>query len=214
MRPDFSRQSLPSPAERAELTFLERARRVQIVECTIDSLVDVGYEKSSIAEIARRVEGTPSLVLYHFANRCLIMEQVLVMALTAINDWVRPELQAAETATEMLRALIRSCVTFAGPHRRLAKAMREVLRYRNVMDNDRGLADATRAGMIEDIAAILRWGVSTGEFCIPDVRVAGRAIHDAIDGFYARLIVEETPLLEEYGDELAALFLRAVCDSR
>src|SRR6202165_2143557 len=69
----LNRQSTPlkdlvhhsgSPRDEAE-----EARRVQLVEVTIDSLAEVGYVGTTLAEIAGRAGVSPGLVAHYFDDK-------------------------------------------------------------------------------------------------------------------------------------------------
>ena len=66
-----------------ERTFVDVARRAQLVECAIDAIADVGYRKASLAEIARRAGITKGAIFYHFANREELIEAVFAHVMTA-----------------------------------------------------------------------------------------------------------------------------------
>ena len=44
-------------------SFIETARRRQIIECAIDAIASVGYSQASIAEIAKRAKQPPIWLL-------------------------------------------------------------------------------------------------------------------------------------------------------
>src|SRR5205807_10530648 len=52
----------------------EEARRVQLVEVTIDSLAEVGYVGTTLAEIARRAGVSPGLVAHYFDDKDGLLE--------------------------------------------------------------------------------------------------------------------------------------------
>src|SRR2546430_13340688 len=52
----------------------EEARRVQLVEVTIDSLAEVGYVGTTLAEIARRARVSPGLVAHYFDDKDGLLE--------------------------------------------------------------------------------------------------------------------------------------------
>jgi len=52
----------------------EDARRVQLVEVTIDSLAEVGYVGTTLAEIARRAGVSPGLVAHYFDDKDGLLE--------------------------------------------------------------------------------------------------------------------------------------------
>jgi len=53
---------------------LEEARRAQLIEVTIDSLADVGYVGTTLAQIARRAGVSPGLVAHYFGEKDGLLE--------------------------------------------------------------------------------------------------------------------------------------------
>ncbi|PEJ81757.1 TetR family transcriptional regulator, partial [Bacillus pseudomycoides] len=39
-----------------EMSFIEKARRAQIVECAIETIAEVGYAQASLGQIAKRAK--------------------------------------------------------------------------------------------------------------------------------------------------------------
>ena len=52
----------------------EDARRVQLIEVTIDSLAEVGFVGTTLAEIARRAGVSPGLVAHYFGDKDGLLE--------------------------------------------------------------------------------------------------------------------------------------------
>src|SRR5690606_3758989 len=94
----------PSGQE-TELTFIEQARRKQIVEATIEVLAEVGYGKASLALIAQRVGISKGVISYHFKGKADLIAQVEAAITEDIEQAVRPEVEAETTATGRLHAL-------------------------------------------------------------------------------------------------------------
>jgi betaine-aldehyde dehydrogenase len=63
---ELNRQSTPAVLPRDEL---EESRRRQLIEVTIDSLAEVGYVGSTLAQIASRADVSPGLVAHYFRDK-------------------------------------------------------------------------------------------------------------------------------------------------
>ena len=61
----MNRQSTPE---------LEDFRRIQLIEVTIDSLAEVGYVGSTLAQIASRADVSPGLVAHYFDDKDGLLE--------------------------------------------------------------------------------------------------------------------------------------------
>src|SRR5579871_3922340 len=90
------------------LSFIEQARRQQIIEATIAAVAEEGYAGASLAKVARRAKISKSVVLYHFGGKDLLLETTVHQIFSEIWNFVRPRLLAETTARGQLRAFIES----------------------------------------------------------------------------------------------------------
>ncbi|HYZ02578.1 MAG TPA: TetR/AcrR family transcriptional regulator, partial [Candidatus Binatia bacterium] len=58
-------------------SFLEAARRAQIVACAIETLAVEGYANASLARIAERAGVSKSVIVYHFGGKDEVLESVV-----------------------------------------------------------------------------------------------------------------------------------------
>ena len=64
-------------ADEPERTFIETARRAQIVAAAIDTIAEEGYPGASFARIAERLGISRGLISYHFAGKDDLIKQVI-----------------------------------------------------------------------------------------------------------------------------------------
>ena len=89
-------------------TFIETARRAQIVAAAIDTIADVGYAQASFARIAERLGISRGLISYHFAGKDDLIKQVVHEVVQQGIAYMRPRIVARSTGPTMLRAYIES----------------------------------------------------------------------------------------------------------
>ena len=77
------------------LSFIERARREQLIEVTIGLVAEHGYAATSLARIAQAAGITKGAVLYHFASKDAVMEAAYAHALNALVADVGAAVDAA-----------------------------------------------------------------------------------------------------------------------
>src|ERR1700684_1081889 len=114
--------------EAAERTFIETARRAQIVAAAIDTIAAVGYAAASFARIAERVGISRGVISYHFAGKDDLIKQVVIDVLEAGRAYIVPRVFAQSTGRAMLRAYIESNLAFMHEHRNYMVAVVEILR--------------------------------------------------------------------------------------
>jgi len=84
----------------------EEARRVQLVEVTIDSLAEVGYVGTTLAEIARRAGVSPGLVAHYFDDKDGLLEAAFRTLARTLAARMRARLALARTPRGRVQAVI------------------------------------------------------------------------------------------------------------
>jgi betaine-aldehyde dehydrogenase len=82
------------------------ARRVQLVEVTIDSLAEVGYVGTTLAEIARRADVSPGLVAHYFGDKDGLLEAAFRTLARTLATRVQARLALARTPRGRVQAVI------------------------------------------------------------------------------------------------------------
>lgn len=94
--------SEPEPRRRES----EDVRRRQLIEATIDSLAEVGFNASTLAQIARRAGVSPGLVAHYFGDKDGLLEATLRFLASRVARGTALKLTAARTARERVLAVV------------------------------------------------------------------------------------------------------------
>lgn len=192
----------------ARPSFIEAARRAQIIECTIETIATLGYTQASLAQIAKRAGISKGVITYHFTNKEELIEQVVTEIYTAAVQVVTPQIAAQPTNALMLQAYIRSAVDYIGTHRMQMVALLEiVLNFRTADGKLR--YNGTEEWILTALEALLRQGQEEGEFRAFDLRVMAVTIRRAIDAVAPLFAANPNLDVESYAQELVTLFDRA-----
>ena len=84
----------------------EEARRSQLIEVTIDSLAEVGYVGTTLAEIARRAGVSPGLVAHYFGDKDGLLSAAFRALARPLAARVRARLALAHTPRGRVQAVI------------------------------------------------------------------------------------------------------------
>jgi betaine-aldehyde dehydrogenase len=87
---------------------LEDARQAQLIDVTIDSLAEVGYVGTTLAEIARRADVSPGLVAHYFGDKEGLLEAAFRTLARTLAVRVRARLELARTPRGRVQAVIDS----------------------------------------------------------------------------------------------------------
>ena len=161
-------------------TFIEEARRRQIVDAAIEVIAESGYAQASLERIALRAGISRGLISYHFAGRDDLMAAVVARAYEDGSAFMRPRIEAATKPAEMLRAYVQSNLEYMRDHREQLLALLAVRRAGKTAGLRRSLTGLDQA--LGPIEGILRWGQREGVFRDFDAHVMAMTIRNVIDG--------------------------------
>lgn len=200
-------RSKNSPIDR---TFADEARRKQIVGCAIEVIAEKGFAQASLARIAERARVAKSVVLYHFANKNELVEQVL-MAVSMASAAPLPErMAAAGGARDKLRVAIETIAEFVDGNRTYALAGLETWNQTRSLPGRARLAEDPAAAGVEDIRRLLTEGQACGELGEFDPHVVAVMFRQAVDAITLEAAIDPTADLTAFAAQLAAMFDRMI----
>ena len=197
------------PTKQKELSFIEKARRAQIVECAIETIAEVGYAQASLGQIAKRAKISKGVISYHFANKEELLEQITIEYYMAWQAYIAPRIEAQKSPKEKLRVYIESNLAFVDEHRQHVIAVIETVSNKRTDDGKFQFAAEHDAAIFLPIENILTLGMQEGifrEFTKPSARVMALTIRNAIDGFTLELMRNPELNILEYTRELVTIF--------
>src|ERR1700722_12367931 len=188
-------------------SFIETARRAQLVECAIDAIAELGYINASMAEIARRAGVSKGVISYHFAGKRELIEQVVDAVLTKAGAVMLPRIFAEQSAAGMLRAYIESNLEFLDTNLNHIRAVMNIAVGARG-DDGKPMVDLrlTFEPAVRELENLLRNGQERGEFREFSTRVMAVTIRNAIDAVPLQMAADPKLDLKHYAGELARLF--------
>jgi TetR/AcrR family fatty acid metabolism transcriptional regulator len=190
-------------------SFIETARRRQIVECAIDTIAAKGYAQASLGVIAKKAKVSKGVISYHFASKDDLIHQVISHIFGMAQTFMQPPETAQSTASAMLRHYIQSNIAFLRAHRKEVLALVHILTTARDKEG-KPLVDAAKyEPVIAGLEEMLRRGQREGDFRKFSTRVMAVAIRGAIDGIPGQMLTHPDLDLDSYDRELTALFDRA-----
>jgi len=79
---------------------IEDVRRRQLVEVTIDSLAELGYVGTTLAQIAARAGVSPGLVAHYFGDKDGLLDAAFRSLASRVGDQVRRRLRQVSTPAD------------------------------------------------------------------------------------------------------------------
>jgi TetR/AcrR family transcriptional regulator, fatty acid metabolism regulator protein len=188
-------------------TFIEAARRAQILAAAIDTIAEVGYGQASLARIAETAGTSKGVILYHFGGKDDLIRELVGELSAKGRAYLGPRLEAEPTGTGMLRTYIESNLAFIRENRNHVLATVEIALNGRSADGSPLYDMSIREGGAVALQELLAYFQGTGEFRAGfDPLVMALAIRATLDAVPARLARDPDLDLDHYGRELADLF--------
>jgi AcrR family transcriptional regulator len=191
-------------------SFIDAARRAQIIAAAIETIADIGFSQASLARIADRLGISKGVISYHFAGKDELIREIVNEVYTAAGTFVGPRLEGESTAAGRLGAYIEAEIAFLRAYPAHLRAMVEIfsnfrtaegkLHYDGIAEEERRIA------LVEEI---LRDGQRDDEFRGFSPRIMAIAVAAAIDGVLIQWVANPALDLELCARELVTLFDRA-----
>jgi TetR/AcrR family fatty acid metabolism transcriptional regulator len=199
-------RSKSSPSVRDEPSFIEAARREQIIRCATETIAELGYARASLAEIAKREGISKSVISYYFASKDELIRQIIDDVYATGRTFMTARLETQTNATDALRAYLRSNVEFMGAHRTKLLALVEIVASFRTEDGHTAFGPELGATAVTELEGLLRWGQDSGEFRAFSPPVMAITIRAAIDALPWRLAGATELELDAYAGELIDMF--------
>ena len=185
---------------------LEDARRAQLIEVTIDSLAEVGFVGTTLAEIAGRAGVSPGLVAHYFGDKDGLLEGAFRALARVVAVRMRERFALARTPRARVQALIDANLGPENFDRRTGNAWLafwgQVLHFEGL----KRVQKAYQRRMLSNLRSDLR-SLMPGD----EARSLAAMIAAMIDGVWLRAALSEW---QEADSESARALLTAFVDGR
>ncbi len=179
------------PVSQKKPSFIEEARRRQIVETAIQTIATQGFSQASLAEIARKAGISKGVISYHFAGKDELVEEILRSLLHQPAEFIKQRVGHHETALDQLRAYIEANFEFMESHRDNYVALVDLWGRRgSAGEENRFNAEAYEPSR-HYLAHMLEAGRERGELRHLPVRATASLIQAAIDGVMLQWVFDE-----------------------
>ena len=182
-----------------------KIRRVQLIEVTIDSLAEVGYVGSTLAQIASRAGVSPGLVAHYFGDKDGLLEAAFRTLSRRLNEQMDMRMRQAHTPRGRIQAVIDANL---GPQEFTSAPATAWLAFWGQVLHVEGLKRVQKAyqrRMLSNLRHALERLVA-----VPEARSLASMIAAMIDGVWLRAALSDW---EEADSESARALLTAFVDA-
>ena len=109
--------------EKKKTSFIEEARRRQIVEIAVETIAEVGYHQTTLADIADKAKISKGVIPYYFQNKAVLIQETIRWISLSLHEYTVPRVNNQSGAMDKLRAFITSNYEYMKYHRSYMVAM-------------------------------------------------------------------------------------------
>jgi len=195
-----------SSTEQSRQSFIEAARRAQIIECAIDAIAELGFAQASLAQIAKRAGVSTGVISYYFAGKDDLIAAVAAHVFAVGEAHIDPMVSREGGARIALLSFIAASVDFIAAKPRYPMAIMNIIRAGRAESGaprfDPVVGEARRVAFTN----ILQLGQQRGEFRPFDLNVMTTTIIEALDVIPQQRAAAPDLDLKAYAAELTTLF--------
>jgi AcrR family transcriptional regulator len=176
MRPDSR------PRGQARASFIEEARRRQIVDTAIRTIATRGYSRTTLAEIAREAGISKGVISYHFEGKEELIEEILSRLMREPAEFIKQRVDACERATDKLLAYVAANFEYAESHRDHLLALVDLWGGRDSSEGRNRFDAEAYEPSRKYLSRVLTAGMKHGELEAVPAKTMASVIQAAIDG--------------------------------
>jgi AcrR family transcriptional regulator len=184
-------RSNSQPSRRNRSSFIEEARRRQIVETAIKTIATHGYSHASLAEIARAAGISKGVISYHFEGKDDLIEAILSRLMREPAEFIKQRVDACDSALEKLRAYISANFEFMKAHRTGYVALVDLWESRGLAQGRNRFNAEVYEPSRHYLARIFEAGQEGGEFRPLEPMTIASVIQASIDGVMLQWVFDE-----------------------
>ena len=196
------------PSKKENPTFIEEARRKQIIEAALQTIAEQGYTQASFAKIAEGLGITKGLIAYHFNGKHDLITSAIHTILNRQGLYIKEHVGAHPKASDKLQAYIESSFEYIEQNRPHFVALVDLWGSFTSAEEKSSFSETAYDPCRAHLRKIFRIGQEQGEFVALDEQMMASVIQGAIDGIMLQWVFDPKVVdLHEATQELSALFV-------
>lgn len=195
-------------------SFIHQARRNQIIDATIETLDEIGYVKTSLAQIAKRANISTALISYHFSNKHDLMDGLLATLVEKSTTYILSQVDKVNTPLNKLDMFIQASLEYQYKHLQEYTALVEIVFHARTSDNTPyyKLNDDEEDPLLYALQQILKSGQAEGIFRDSHLEVLSNTIQGAIGEYMFNPSLTNKVPINMYSAELTRIVHRILLE--
>jgi AcrR family transcriptional regulator len=199
------------PSKPEGQTFIEEARRKQIIDAALQTIAEQGYTQTSFAEIAKGLGITKGLIAYHFNGKHDLITSAIHTILNRQGAYIKSHVDGKEIASEKLQAYIGSSFEYIEQNRSHFVALVDLWGSFTSAEEKEAFSRAAYDPCRAHLKKILAVGKNQHEFAKLNDQTMATVIQGAIDGVMLQWVFDpEAVDLKDASRELSEMFVKRV----
>lgn len=204
--------------KRSKPTFIEEARRKQIVDATISVIAETGYLNTSLAEIAKHADISKGVISYHFNGKDELIDETINTVLSDSYRYIKGQVQqAGDDHRAQLRTYIEASFDYMAANRSHFVALVDLWGSFSSYEAKKAYNKAAYDPCRRHLSTILEPAQKNGEFLTLPITPLASIIQAAIDGIMLQWVMDEDAVdFEMCKEQVVRLFDTYImpCESR
>ncbi len=196
------------PARKTDkMTFIEEARRKQLIEVAIETIASEGFVNTSLADIAKRADISKGVISYHFDSKDELINAVIRDLLRAQFSYIRAKVEeAGESPRERLRTYIRASFEHMAEHRDRATAQIDLWGSFTSIEAKHDFNQTVYNPCRRYLSEIVKAGQERGEMKAGESLTLASIIQGTIDGLMIQWVFDSEAVdLNAAADQVTAM---------
>jgi AcrR family transcriptional regulator len=115
--PKHSAKTKPTGRRGKKPSFIEKARRKQILEVSAELFTSNGFAATSIEEIAEKADVSRGVIFYYFKGKRELGEETVKQGLRNYGEYVQNRVAQQASARDKLLEFVDACLDYTSEHR-------------------------------------------------------------------------------------------------
>ena len=108
----MNQKSIPAPNKKPKNTFIEEARRKQILEVALHEIETRGYQNTTVQKIADKASISKGVIYYHFNTTEKLLCNIWAALIDELFEYRKTRVESRKTARDKLRTYLEANFKF------------------------------------------------------------------------------------------------------
>jgi AcrR family transcriptional regulator len=164
---------------------------LKLVRGAYEAMARTGTQQLSLRAIAKELEVSPALLVYHFGSKDNLLIETIHWALAGTVRRIQHRIEGITDPLQAMAELMDAVFVDARANRDFHLIYMDLVQYAVRRESFAKLTELLHQHINDTYAAVIRQGAQAGVFEAPDVELAARQVRAIVEGGFLQWIQEE-----------------------